>query len=186
MAALVIFLAFGSPPAWADRNAYDKVVDLSAESATLRVEHHHDWGVAQRDSDWERMSTGKDLAGSRSTLSYLRVLDKKSGAELFHRPVSALTYLWIDDKSTYVVGISRIKVGNPHQLVVFNRAGERLLERNLAGIAWPGKSESVTNWIQWYKEPVPKISIDEGTATALLSVQDPVGGMRRFEFHLTP
>ncbi|NHZ78396.1 hypothetical protein F2P44_03720 [Massilia sp. CCM 8695] len=63
MAALVIFLAFGSPPAWADRNAYDKVVDLSAESAILRVEHYHDWGVAQRDPDWERMSTGKDLAG---------------------------------------------------------------------------------------------------------------------------
>lgn len=37
-----------------------------------------------------------------------------------------------------------------------------------------------------YKEPVPKIGIAEGKATAVLSVQDPAGGMRAFEFNLGP
>lgn len=83
-----------------------------------------------------------------------------------------------------VVALSNVKVWNPYQLVVFSRTGDRLLELNLIGMRWPGTSESVTNWVRWYKTPVPKIAIVEGRNTAILSVEDGAGFLRKFEFAL--
>jgi hypothetical protein len=72
----------------------------------------------------------------------LRLLDKATGAELFRRPVPALTHIWISPDSAYVVGISNVMLWNPYQLVVFSRSGDRLLERNMVGVNWPGVSQT--------------------------------------------
>jgi hypothetical protein len=76
-------------------------------------------------------------------------------------------------------------VWNPYQLVVFGRSGDRLLERNMVDVEWPGVRQSVTNWIYWYMEPVPRIAIVEEGATATLSVEDPMGVRRDFTFPTT-
>jgi hypothetical protein len=52
----------------------------------------------------------------------------------------------------------------------------------MVGTIWPGEWESVTNWIKWYKEPVPQITIVEEGTTATLSVEDPRGVLRQFQF----
>jgi hypothetical protein len=74
---------------------------------------------------------------------------KATGAELFRRPVPALTHIWISSDSKHLVGISDVMLWNPYQLVVFSKSGDRLLERNMVGVNWPGVSQSVTNWINW-------------------------------------
>src|SRR5262249_39609153 len=114
--------------------------------------------------------------------SYLMLRDKVTGAEIFRRPVPALTHLWISPHSKYVVGISHIMLWNPYQLVVFSRSGDRLLERDMVGVKWPGVSRSTSNWINWYKEPVPRMAIVDDGTTATLSVEDPMGVLRGFAF----
>jgi hypothetical protein len=96
--------------------------------------------------------------------------------------VPALTHIWISTDSKYVVGISNVMLRNPYQLVVFNKSGDRLLEHNRVGVNWPGVLRSVTNWINWHKEPVPQMAIVEDGTTATLSIEDPRGVLRQFEF----
>jgi len=125
---------------------------------------------------------GQKSLGADNDYSYLRLRDNVTDTELFRRPVPALTHIWISPNSKYVVGISNVKLRNPYQLVVFSKAGDLLLKRNMVGAIWPGEWESVTNWINWYKEPVPQITIVEEGATATLSVEDPRGALRQFQF----
>lgn len=167
------------PPAYADSSAYAEVVDLSAETALVRAQHHHDWTRAR----WKIGSATNDTFSDNNDYAYVRLHDKKTGAELFRRPAPALSHIWISADSRYVVGISNIMYLNPYQLVVFSKSGERLLERSLINVKWPGVSRSVTNWISWYKEPVPKISIAENGAMAKLTIQDQLGVPREFHFH---
>lgn len=169
-------------PTHADFIGYDKVIDLSTENGNLRAEHHHDWSGASHAARWKMISTTKDPFTADNDYSYLRLRDKATGAELFRRPVPALTHVWISPDSKYVVGISNIMLWNPYQLVVFSKSGERLLERNMVGVRWPGVTQSVTNWIGWYKEPAPRMTIVEDGTTATLSVEDPLGTLREFQF----
>ena len=171
-----------SSSAHADRTGYDKVINLSAETATVRAEHHHDWSHASHNARWKMISTTKDPFTADNDYSYLQLLDKATGARLFRRPVPALTYIWISPDSEYVVGISRVMLWNPYQLVVFNRSGDRLLERNMVGVNWPGASRSVTNWVKWYKEPVPQVTIVKEGAAVTLSIEDALGFSRQFQF----
>jgi hypothetical protein len=178
----VSLMVAASTPAHADRVGYSKVVDLWAETGTVRAEHHHDWSGATRDARWKMISTTKNPFSADNDYSYLRLRDKATGAELFRRPVPALTHIWISPDSKYLVGISDVMLWNPYQLVVFSKSGDRLLERNMVGVNWPGVSQSVTNWINWYKEPAPQMTLVEDGMTATLSIEDPLGILRQFQF----
>ncbi|WP_208296529.1 hypothetical protein [Massilia sp. CCM 8734] len=178
-------IALAAPAARADSFAYQKVIDLSAASAALRVEHHHDWSDPTRAARLQMMTTDQNPFLSTNTYSSLRVLDSKSGAELFRRPVPALTYLWIDPASKYIVGLSKLQIHNPYHVLVFNKSGARLFETSLLGMDWPETFESTTNWVAWYQEPTPKIELVEGLKTVVLSVEDRAGMMRSFEFPVT-
>ena len=128
------------------------------------------------------ISTTKNPFSADNDYSYLRLRDKAPGAELFRRPVPALTHIWISPDSKYLVGISDVMLWNSYQLVVFSKSGDRLLERNMVGVNWPGVSQSVTNWINWYKEPAPQMTLVEDGMTATLSIEDPLGILRQFQF----
>ena len=143
--ALLLMVAAGTP-AHADRAGYNGVVDLYAETGAVRAEHHHDWSSRTHDARWKMISTTKDPFTADNDYSYLRLRDKATGTELFRRPVPALTQIWISPDSKYVVGISHVMLWNPYQLVVFSRSGDRLLERNMVGVNWPGVSQSVTQF----------------------------------------
>jgi hypothetical protein len=182
-AQMLMLMLAASPLALADRVGYNQVVDLRVENDTVRVEHHHDWSFGTHDTRWKMISTTQDPFTIDNDYAYLRLCDKATGSELFRKPVPALTYIWISPDSKYVVGISNVMDWNPFQLVVFSKSGDRLLERNMVGVNWPGVTQSTTNWIKWYKEPVPKISIEEKGMIVTLSVEDPLGVPRQFQFH---
>jgi hypothetical protein len=166
----------------ADAIGYSQVLDLRTESGTIVAEHHHNWSDATLDARWKMISTTKDPFTSENTYSYLRLLDKASGQERFKKPVPALTYLWISPDSRYIVGLSNIMLSNPFQLVVFSRSGRRLLERNFIGDSRPGVSQSVTNWVHWYKEPVPILRLKESQKSMILTIEDSIGNLREFRF----
>jgi hypothetical protein len=170
-----------SSAAHADSVDYNGVVNLSAETETLRADHHHDWSLLPRPPR-KTISTTENPCAVDIDDSSLRLCDKTTGVELFRRPVPALTHIWISPDSEYVVGLSKVMFRNPFQLVVFNRAGDRLFERNMVGVNWPGVSRSVANWIYWYKEPVPQMKIVKEGATATLFIEDRLGVLREFQF----
>jgi hypothetical protein len=175
-------LMMAPPFARADGIGYQNVVDLYADTNVVRAEHHHDWSEATRGARWKMISTTQNPFSSDNNYSYLRLIDKASGAELFRRPVPALSYIWISKDSRYVVGLSNIQLWNPYQLVVFSKSGERLLERAMTDVRWPGVTRSVTNWINWYREPSPRIGLVENGRLATLTVEDPLGVSRDFHF----
>ena len=169
----LILMALVSSTGRADRVGYHGSIHLSAEVGELRAEHGHDWSMAPHNARWDPFSAEN---------SYLQLSNKATGAVLFRVPVPALTYIWISPDPKYVVGLSKVKLGNPYQIVVYSRSGERLFARDLVDASLSGKSESVTNWIFWYKEPVPKIEIIENDSTVTLMVENPVGGSNQFQF----
>jgi hypothetical protein len=124
-----------------------------AEAATLRAEHHHDWGYTSEKARWKMISSARDPFTADNNYSYLSLRDAVTGAELFRRPVPALTYIWISPDLRYVVGLSHIMLWNPYQLVVFSKSGDRLLERDMVGVDWPGVKRSASNWITGTRSP---------------------------------
>jgi hypothetical protein len=182
LGAATLLLALASSSANADSFAYDGVVNLSAEARDVRVEHGHDWSNATNDARWKMISTTKDPFSAENNYSYLQLREKAAGTVLFRRPVPALSHIWISPDAKYVVGISNIKIWNPYQLVVYSRSGDRLLELDLVDMTLRGATQSVTNWIHWYKEPEPRIAIVENGATATLYVEDRLGGFHQFQF----
>ena|ERR1700722_1625864 len=177
-----LWLMVAASTAHADRSGYDKVIHLWAETGSVRAEHHHDWSGATHEARWKMISTTRNPFIADNDYSYLLLRDKATGSELFRRPVPALTYIWISSDSKYVVGVSDVMLWNPYQLVVFSKSGDRLLERSMVGANWPGVTQSVTNWINWYKEPAPQMTLVEDGATATLSVEDAGGVLRQFQF----
>jgi hypothetical protein len=164
----------------ADAVAYSRVRDLRAESDSVVAEHRHDWSRGTQAARAKMMTTTKDPFTADNTYAYLRLVDKGTGRELFKKPVPALTHLWISPDSRYVVGLSNLKISNPYQLVVFDRAGRRLLAESIDSASWPGVAESVTNSVLWYKEPTPNIRLLEGRGALTLVVEDREGTLREF------
>lgn len=148
--------------AFADSVRYDKVVDVVAETSSLAARHHHH--------------------GSAGATWNITVEDRVSGRTTIIPGVPALTYLWIDPASSLVVGLSNIKLQNPYQLVVYSASGERLLEQDMRGFDWARRTESVTNWVHWYREPDPDIVVRIGKICALALV-DAGGTARTFPFN---
>ena len=94
---------------------------------------------------------------SNNSYASLVVRNRQTHSQLFRVPTPALTHLWISDDSRFIVGISDIKLWNPVQVVVFNSKGDLVLSKSVDSNSFPGVSESVSNWVYWYKEPQPRI-----------------------------
>jgi hypothetical protein len=181
LAATAALLFFGFRVR-ADAVGYSSVSNCSANSDQLLAEHHHDWSEATRDARWRMISTDKDIFNSQNTYSSLSVKDLGNGRQLFTAPVPALTHLWISGDSRFIVGISNIKLWNPIQVVVFSSRGTRLLARQVQSSSFAGVSESVSNWVNWYKEPIPRISISPSQGGYTLIIEGNNGEPRTFEF----
>jgi hypothetical protein len=179
---LFVLLAAASAAALADAVGYRGIKDVREENAVLLVEHHHDWSSATEPARYKMITTTKDPFTAENTYSWLRVVEKSSGRELFRAPVPALTLLWISPDSRYIVGLSSIKLWNPYQLVVFTRDGRRVFQKDFTADPTPGIQQSETNAIWWFKDPVPAIRIEEGKGGTDLWIEDRLGHPRRFHF----
>jgi hypothetical protein len=170
----------------ADAVSYSSVFGCSAESSQLLANHHHDWSESTHDARWKMISTDRGVFTTQNTYSSLRVSDLRDGKQLFSVPVPALTHLWISQDSHFIVGISNIKLWNPIQVVVFNSRGNRLLAQQVQSSSFAGVSESTSNWVNWYKEPMPKISLSPSQDGYTLLIEGNNGEPRRFKFRELP
>ena len=180
--SLLLLLLLTAPCARADYVGYNKLVTLHAETGEVRAEHRHDWSDATRAARFKMVTASNNPFTRANDYAHLRLHDKNSGRELFRRPVPAFSHLWISADSQYVVGISNIMLWNPYHIVVFNRSGDRLFEKDMTRLSWPGSSRSVTNWVFWYKEPIPSIDIADNGKYLTLSIEDRRGVRREFYF----
>jgi hypothetical protein len=173
---------FVSTPALADRFGYDEVFYCKAETDQIIAEHHHDWSHVTHAARWKMISTDGNVFSPENTYSYLRVTDRRGKARIFQAPVPALKYLWISADSRFIVGVSNLKLWNPVQLVVFNSEGILLLAETVTSSSFHGVSGSITNWVRWYKEPAPRISVEGSQKSYTLSVEGNAGESRVFKF----
>jgi hypothetical protein len=186
LAVTAAFLPYYAIQVHADAVGYSSVFSCSAKSSQLLAEHHHDWSETTRDARWKMISTDKDLFTTQNTYSSLHVSDLRDGRQLFTAPVPALTHLWISEDSRFIVGISNIKLWNPIQVVVFCSRGTRLLARQVQSSSFAGVSESVSNWVNWYKEPIPRISISPSQDGYTLLIEGNNGEPRVFKIRESP
>ncbi len=133
-AALTIALAMllGAPAAWADRAAYVQKLDLVASTATMTVRHHHDWSKTRKsDGRWHLHYSAESPFGVSEDAAHIAFLT--SDGNLQSRvPSPPLTHLAISDDGRFVIGLSRIKLMNYSQLVVYDRKGSLLLKRGIS------------------------------------------------------
>lgn len=169
-------------PVHADAVGYSGVFDCNAESELLSAEHHHDWSETTHDARWEMISTTRNVFSPKNTYASLVVRNKQTHAQLFRAPTPALTHLWISKDSKFIVGISNIKEWNPVQVVVFDSTGALVLARSVVSSSFPGVSETVSNWVHWYKEPEPRISIETKGESYSLRIEGNNGVDRVFTF----
>lgn len=184
MGAGLVVVVVTAAIALADAVGYAKVSDIREQNEVLVVEHHHDWSRATEPARFKMITTTHDPFTAENTYSWLRVVEKASGKELFRAPVPALTQLWISPDSRFIVGISSIKLWNPFQLVVFTRSGKRVFQKDFTGDATHGIQQSVTNAIWWYREN-PTIRLEEPGGTGgdvHLWIDDRLGKPREFRF----
>lgn len=140
----------------ADVVAYYQTVDLEVHATSLRAKHHHNW---------------------RERESYVEVYDSTSEKLLFGRKSPPLTTLWISPDQSLVVGLSSIRLDNPSQIVVFGLDGRVLLERSIRcgdDLAKSTCSESVSNWVHWYREDNPEIEIATPNDSRFLEISAPL------------
>jgi hypothetical protein len=116
----------------ADRVGYNQVRVLRKQNSELLIEHHHDWSHRTESQRYRMITTHQDPFRADNNYAFIKCTDKATGRPLFRMPTPALTYLWMSPDSKYIVGLSNIKLDNPYQLVVFDRAGKLLFKQHIA------------------------------------------------------
>lgn len=116
----------------ADISAYQKIVDLRAEGDDFIVLHRHDWSGTTAAKRNEMMRTHQDPFRDDNDYAYVAWYSRHDGRRLRQLPSPALTWLGVSPDSRYVIGLSKVMLDNPYQLVVYSRTGELLLKRHIA------------------------------------------------------
>jgi hypothetical protein len=133
--ALALTVLLGTSPAVpfasGDRSAYQGVVDLRAAGDDFIVVHHHDWSEATRASRHRMIRTHQNPFRDDNDYAHIAWRSRDGGRLLRRRPGPALTWLGVSLDSRYVIGLSKVMLDNPYQLVVYDRAGELLLKRHI-------------------------------------------------------
>ncbi len=131
IAVLLLTLMASMQSARADVVAYQGIVDLRAQGHDFTVLHHHDWSQSTQANRAAMMKTHQDPFRDENNYGYIAwyTLDR----QLIRRvPSPALTWLGVSSDSRYVIGLSKVMLDNPYQLVVYSRAGELLIKRHIA------------------------------------------------------
>ena len=117
---------------WADRAAYSQVVDLEAVGDGIVVHHHHDWTRNTWDARYEMITTNQNPFTADNEFAFVRIRSAVDDREIATVPSPALTWIGVTNEGAFVVGLSRIKIANPYQLVVLDREGRLLGRRHIS------------------------------------------------------
>ena len=116
----------------ADSVSYCDSLRIQVETENFIVIHFHDWTNNTKDSRYKMISTNQDPFTKENDYSYLECIDKKSGKSIFKKPCPALTKIQVSKNEKYIIGISKIMLWNPFQLVVFDLKGNLVKKRHIS------------------------------------------------------
>ncbi len=116
----------------ADSISYSDSLRIQIESENYIVIHFHDWTTKTRNNRYKMISTNQDPFTKENDYSYLECIDKKSGKSIFKKPCPALTEIQISEDEKYIIGISKIMLWNPFQIVIFNSKGNLIKKRHIS------------------------------------------------------
>jgi hypothetical protein len=114
-----------------DHSSYAAERDIRVETTGITCRHWHDWSSKTEKARATMIASGQDPFGSEN--NYARVeCTAKDGKALFRAPSPALTELWISPDLRYLVGLSKIRISNPYQLVVYRMDGTLVYRLHVA------------------------------------------------------
>ncbi len=129
---LTIILIGFSNSLKADWASYSDSVEIRIESENFIIIHFHDWTLHSKDKRYEMISTHQDLFNQDNDYSYIECIDKQTDSVIFRKPCPALTHIEITPDEKYITGISKIKLWNPIQLVIFDTEGQLIKKRHFS------------------------------------------------------
>lgn len=242
---LIFLLLFSFNFNFAERVIYQEIKKWSVKNDHYIVTHFHDWSTfADKKREKVVYVLQNPFSQEENDYAYIECRETKSNVLIFKIPSIALTYIYLSPLSKYIIGLSKIKVDNPYQMIVLNFKGELILKKHIAveeaflsneefkqfkkdhpesfrilnelkGISYRSNGvyidflrmnmhkilgntwdylftkikrsnlsgnfwETTTNYINWYKEPDPKIKIIcDNQILKAISLLDPSG--KRFE-----
>ncbi|MFT6947905.1 MAG: hypothetical protein ACJARP_002337 [Vicingaceae bacterium] len=116
----------------ADGFGYNEIVELKVESKNYIVIHYHNWSMSTSDSRYKMISTDQDPFTSANDYAYVLCINKSTSDTIFNSPSPALTDIKISDDEKFIVGISKIMLWNPYQLVVFDTSGKVVKKQHIS------------------------------------------------------
>jgi hypothetical protein len=151
---------------FADRARYDGKVDIYDTAGAYVVHHFHNW------------ANGKENG---------KIEFSKNGEILFFKETAAFTYLKIFEKEKMIVLLSKIRINNPVQIEIIGFDRRVLLKKainpdSLKYRADYGSTESITNYIFWYNEKDPELTVLHSIDSCGVKVKTPNNNFLSFMF----
>lgn len=117
---------------FADLIGYNLKKTIIVESQNLIIVHYHDWSDISLEKRYEMMVTDQNPFTSKNDYAYLACINKSTLDTIFKKPCGVLEIIQISKDENYIVGITKIKIDNPYQLVVFTSTGELIEKRHIS------------------------------------------------------
>ncbi len=115
----------------ADARSYNEIVNLKVENQEIIVKHYHNWSLKTEKKRDAMMTTHQNPFHDENDYAFIECIDKKTGCKLFKKPTPALTYLYISRDSKSIIGLSKIQLDNPYQLVCFDLEGNLITKKHI-------------------------------------------------------
>jgi hypothetical protein len=129
---LIILLLGLSSNLKADGIGYSMSLKIEIESKDFVVIHFHDWTDKTREDRYKMIFTNQDPFSVDNNYSYIECINKNTGKTVFKKPCPALTKIQISSDQKYIIGISKVMLWNPYQLVIFDTGGNLIKKRNIS------------------------------------------------------
>jgi hypothetical protein len=128
---MLIAILLMSEKLLADSIGYHDSLRIKTESKHFIVIHFHDWTKQTKNARYKMITNDQNPFGGENNYAYIQCIDKATGKLIFKKPCPAMTDIKISDDEKYIIGISKIMLDNPYQLVVFSANGALVKKRHI-------------------------------------------------------
>ncbi len=119
----VLFLLILGIHLLADAGGYSGNKAILIKNKEITIIHRHNWTQETR-ACRQRMFWGEQNPFTmKNNYAYIECVKNETHDVLFKIPTPALTYLFIDESSRFIVGLSNIKLDNPVHLILLDNSG---------------------------------------------------------------
>jgi hypothetical protein len=127
-----VLLLFCTSYVFPDGTAYSDKKNIRIESKNYYVVHSHNWSDETKDERQKMITKENQNIFENNNYAYIEVYNKNTNEKIIHVPSPALTNIFISEDEQYILGISKIMIYNPYQLIIMNIKGEIIKIRHIA------------------------------------------------------